>query len=186
MASATLQTVGQTWPAGTTVTVFPYVEVQPTLNDPPGMSITSASVGSNGQVTFSGLANDTRYWAVGGSPKRWVQFSTFAETVVGANPDFEVIEAGNLGSSYTVILTGRRNVMLVGTLNANCTLTFTNLVAGAQIVCFLSQDATGGRTLTVDDDESSPISVSVSSTALSVTRVDAICPDGSTLYVSTP
>jgi hypothetical protein len=93
----------------------------------------------------------------------------------------KAVEAGNLGAAYELDVEGYANVMLEGTLNANHALTFANLRAGSVVAIAVTQDATGGRTLSVDG-----ASVAVDGTPLSVTILRAYSPDGSTVYVDAP
>lgn len=59
-----------------------------------------------------------------------------------------VVAGGNLGASYTLDCTGHPDILLVGTLNANCAFTVTNMVAGQAVTLRLAQDGAGSRTIT--------------------------------------
>ena len=60
-----------------------------------------------------------------------------------------VVAAGNLTGTHTLDMESDFQVTLIGTLTANLALTLTNMVAGATALLLLTQDATGGRTLSV-------------------------------------
>lgn len=70
------------------------------------------------------------------------------------------------------------------TLTANCTLTFPTPVAGASLSLFLTQDATGSRTVTWDaavrwPGGSTPI---LTTTAAKTDAFSFVCPDGAHWY----
>lgn len=93
-----------------------------------------------------------------------------------------IVAGGNLGATPNLVLTASDlQVLLVGTLTANATLTLTGLVAGQSVRMLLTQDATGGRTLAVTVGASTA-AVTINSAANSVTVVDCIY-DGTDLYV---
>jgi hypothetical protein len=60
-----------------------------------------------------------------------------------------VLTPGNLGATYTLNLTGLKDILLVATLDANCTLSVTGQSAGVKVTLQLTQDGTGGRTLSL-------------------------------------
>lgn len=91
------------------------------------------------------------------------------------------VAAGNLGAAYQLDAQSYQSVLLAGTLSANCALTFANLAAGSTVTIVVTQDATGGRSLTVNG-----AAVKVNSTPASVTVLRAYSPDGSTVYVDAP
>lgn len=99
----------------------------------------------------------------------------------GPGGPLRVVTAGNLGAAYELDVQEDYNVLLVGTLNANNALTFTNLGLGSTVSIVLTQDATGGRTLTIAGS-----AVAVNPTAASVTVIRCYSPDGSTVYVDAP
>lgn len=104
-----------------------------------------------------------------------------ATDVEGAfSPD--VVNAGNLGATYSLNLQSHSEVWLVGTLNANTTITVTGLTPGATIRLFLTQDATGNRTVQVSDGVT-PVAVVVDNTALASSAVDIFSPNGTSLIV---
>lgn len=81
MAQVTLNAADR-FPAGTIVSAYPasnWLQAQlPPSGAPQGAATASGTVGSNGQVTITGLAADTRYFAhasVGGED-RYVRFRT--------------------------------------------------------------------------------------------------------------
>jgi hypothetical protein len=94
------------------------------------------------------------------------------------------ISAGNLGAAYTVdFVANGADQIISGTLNANCTITFSNRSGGCRAALLLAQDGTGGRTLQVSDG-SSPQSVAVPSTAGQLFRLSVDCPNPTDLYVT--
>jgi hypothetical protein len=62
-----------------------------------------------------------------------------------------IVNSGNLGSTETLALAGDADVWLRGTLNANCVVTVTGMVAGGRFILDLAQDATGSHSLSVSD-----------------------------------
>jgi hypothetical protein len=96
----------------------------------------------------------------------------------GGTDPLETVQAlGNLGASKTLTL-GSISVMATGTLTANCALTVAGLTAGCSVVLLLSQDGTGGRTLTING-----ASVTIPLASGSVFDVLLWSPDGTNLYV---
>lgn len=92
--------------------------------------------------------------------------------------------ATGLDASQTVDFAGTvQEVWLVGTLNANLTVTLTNRVAGCRLRLQLLQDSTGGRTLTVSDGVT-PQAVSIGSTAGAYSEVLVDCPDAANVNVA--
>lgn len=85
---------------------------------------------------------------------------------------------GNLGATPTLTLTTKAT-QATGTLTANCALTVSGLSAGCAVVLLLTQDGTGGRTLTVNGT-----TVPINATAGSFSEVQLSSPDGSTLYIA--
>jgi hypothetical protein len=99
----------------------------------------------------------------------------------------QVVAQGNLGASYT-LNTGSipgQSVMLTGTLNANCTITVSGIAAGTSALFLLTQDATGGRTLSISNGVTSQ-PVAIPSAANAQTEVWLYSPDGTTLYIQGP
>lgn len=87
MASVTLK-VAPTIVSGT-ATVYARSNWPATVapsGSPVGSSTTSASVNSDGTVTFSGLAEDTEYVAYQGTPDRYVRFLVDGEEGTSADP----------------------------------------------------------------------------------------------------
>lgn len=68
--------------------------------------------------------------------------------------------ATNLGATPSLNLTGTPNVWHLGTLNANTTLSVSGFSAGHRLELHYRQDATGGRTLSIDDG-TGPTAVSI-------------------------
>jgi hypothetical protein len=124
----------------------------------------------------------------------WMKSGSYDRRIVGGDVDYivpdealsaqdmgRVVAAGNLGAAYQLDVREGRNVLLTGTLNANCALTFANLRAGSSITLVLTQDATGNRTLSVAGS-----TVAVNKTPASVTVIRVHSPDGSTVYIDAP
>lgn len=84
---------------------------------------------------------------------------------------------GNLGSTKTLTLT-TAFTEATGTLNANCALTIAGLTAGWSGVLLFQQDATGGRTLSINT-----ASVTIPTAANAFVSVQFWTPDGTNLYV---
>jgi hypothetical protein len=102
----------------------------------------------------------------------------------GASAGPNVVQAGSLGATRSQALDPRQETWLVGTLSANHTLTLTGLAAGAKAKLLLTQDATGGRTLTVSDGTNTQ-AITITTTAGASTVVDVEY-DGTDLYVVAP
>jgi hypothetical protein len=93
-----------------------------------------------------------------------------------------VVAAGNLGATPSLaVLPSDEDVALVGTLTANATLTITGLLAGQSVRLLLTQDATGGRTLSITVGGSTA-AVTVNPAAGSTSVVTGFY-DGTDLYV---
>jgi hypothetical protein len=93
-----------------------------------------------------------------------------------------LVAAGNLGATPSLAMqAGDHDVWLVGTLNANATLTISGLAAGQSARLLLTQDATGGRTLSITV-AGSTAAVSVNATAGASSVVSCFY-DGTDLYV---
>src|SRR4051812_8227774 len=107
-------------------------------------------------------------------------------THVGAYADSKVaprvVAGGSLGAAFTLDMNSDLDVWLVGTLSANTTVTVSNRVAGMTARLLLTQDATGGRSLTVSDGTNS-VGVPIPTTANSSTAVDLYSPDATNIYV---
>ncbi len=75
------------FPAGTTVSVYALANPSSPPPDavPPGAVVTTAVVASDGSLTFTGLADDTRYWAYAqvSSDDRTVGFRTDSAALSG-------------------------------------------------------------------------------------------------------
>jgi hypothetical protein len=96
-----------------------------------------------------------------------------------------VINAGTLGAAYTLALNGDKDVTLVGTLTANLTLTITGLTAGATVRFRLTQDATGGRTITFPPGTLLPAGVlALTAAANAVDQLVGYSTDGTALAVT--
>lgn len=91
-----------------------------------------------------------------------------------------LVAAGSLGATATLTFT-RPDVIYEATLTANLTLTVAGLAAGSRAVLELTQDATGGRTLTMADG---PTVVPIPTGAGTTCRVTIESRDGVTMYVA--
>lgn len=105
---------------------------------------------------------------------------------VATKSDTTVIAAGNLGTSYALDCAGSPKILLTGTLNDNCTLTASNMVAGQEITLRVTQDGTGGRTLTISPTPKTPggAGVVVSTGANAIDLITMVSFDGSALDAS--
>lgn len=129
-------------------------------------TVARVAVGTNGQVLTADSAQATGI--------KW------AAAAASSAP--RVVAGGSLGTTYTLDMNSDLDVWLVGTLSANATITVTNRVAGMTARLLLTQDATGGRSLTVSDGTNS-VGVPIPTTANSSTAVDLYSPDGTNIYV---
>lgn len=93
-----------------------------------------------------------------------------------------LVAGGNLGATPSLAMQATdQDVWLVGALNANATLTLTGLAAGQSVRLLLTQDATGGRTLSIAVGASTA-AVAVNAGA-NATSVVSCFYDGTDLYV---
>lgn len=92
-----------------------------------------------------------------------------------------VTASGNLGATETFDFASVS--WYTGTLDANVTLTLSNLAAGAKAILQLSQDATGSRTITWPAAVLDP-EPTLNSTASSVTTIVLYSPNGTDIYAS--
>lgn len=101
-----------TFPVGTSVAVYPYFDQSAKNAQPAGAQVTSATVDSNGRVTFGGLAADTNYVAAANLSTepafpewRWMRFRTHA---LRDSPIYGVVAADGArwGDAFTVTKTG--------------------------------------------------------------------------------
>jgi hypothetical protein len=129
---------------------------------------TTGDIVVNAGVLYS--ANTTFTSGASFSGTNWIPLSGGSGAVQGS-------VGTNLGAAVTVdFASAVKKIILVGTLNANCTVTLANRVAGCEAVLLLTQDATGGRTLTLSDGTNTdPVTIASAATALSVVEVE--CPD---------
>jgi hypothetical protein len=181
------------FPVGTSVGAYPQSQWQqwqlPPSGAPQGSAAATATVASDGTATINGLADNTRYFAGAQVAGVWtyIKFRTPpAATSTGGGS--AVVNAGNLGSAYTLDCSGKPDILLVGTLTANCTITPTNMVAGQAITLELTQDATGSRTLAFSPTAKKPggAALSLSTAAGSLDVVSAWSPDGTSLRAMAP
>jgi hypothetical protein len=89
---------------------------------------------------------------------------------------------GNMGSAYTLEFSGAKQQMIHGTLDADLTITVDPIAAGYQALFTLTQDSTGGRTLTVSDGTDSE-AVAIPTMAGTTTQVLIACTDGTNIDV---
>jgi hypothetical protein len=159
MASLTLSAGSHPWAVGTTVQIQPD-DGQRTEGAPADAPVTTALVSATSEIQFTGLADDTRYYAVAqvGSTWRWIYVRTDAR-VIAPGSAANIEDAGNLGSTYTLDMQGELEVWLFGTLSADCVLTITNRPEGGRALLVLAQDGTGGRELTLSDGVDSEVVV---------------------------
>lgn len=90
-----------------------------------------------------------------------------------------VIGAGNLGAGYTLDASIGKDILVTGTLNANCTLgTPADAVAGTTITFELTQDGTGGHAITWFSCTKPGGNLPQSSSASALDIYTAYTPDG--------
>lgn len=77
--------------------------------------------------------------------------ATVAALIAAAAPLPTITAGGLLGAASTLALGGLKEVWLTGTLTANLAITVTGLTVGAKFRLLFAQDATGGRTLAIND-----------------------------------
>jgi hypothetical protein len=95
-----------------------------------------------------------------------------------------VLAPGNLGSAYTVnFASSGANVVLVATLNANITITLASRSAGCHLEAILTQDSTGGRTVTISDGSLTQL-VTVATAAGAATTIAADCDGAGNIFVT--
>ena len=85
-----------------------------------------------------------------------------------------------LGATSSLALSAAQETWKLGTLTDDLDLTVTNLVAGARGVLLFTQDATGGRSLTING-----VAVTIPTDALSPVEVTLKC-DGTDEFVTAP
>lgn len=93
-----------------------------------------------------------------------------------------LVAAGNLGATYTLDFAGDSDVLVTAKMTANLTLSLANVTAGAVATFELTQDATGGRTLTLPAGTKRPggtLALTTTANALNVVQVWS--PDGTAL-----
>ena len=145
----------------------------------PGSQITfatttpSSGTGANGDININPTTWDVHRkvsgaWALQGN----IKGATGATGATGpaGSPLATQLPLGNLGATQTLDMTGRTDVHVGGTLNANNVMTITNAQNGSRGVFFLQQDATGSRTFSVDDG-TGPVSVPINTAANERSRI---------------
>lgn len=97
----------------------------------------------------------------------------------------DIVAGGNLGAAYTLNLGSVPNqeTVLTGVLTANCTITLENMAAGSSIRLLLAQDATGGRSLSINDGSGAVAITGLPGAANTPFEVDGISPDGTNIDV---
>ena len=79
------------------------------------------------------------------------QRTTLTFTAAASPAPTTIIAGGYLGATYALAMAAAIDVRLFGTLNANCALTTSGWASGtSRAELILMQDATGGRTLTIN------------------------------------
>lgn len=146
-------------------------------DDPVDLTAASGVSNTDGYIEAFVDADEYDYTVTAGAQSRTQQVRNSLS--VDAR---RVLTPGNLGTAYTLATTGHKDVLLVGTLNGNVTVTVTGLAAGAVIYMVLVQDATGGRTVTLTVGASTQ-SVTVNSAASAGTLVTVVSHNGSDVYV---
>lgn len=110
------------------------------------------------------------------------EVAAYADAAVAAITQV-TLSPGNLGTAYSVPISATRPTILLGTLNANCTLTLTGIVAGATAELVLVQDATGGRTATLSDGTNTLVlMLNTAIGAVTIVRV-TVAANGTDIYV---
>lgn len=165
---------------------FPQSRIDSPDGAAPGFAATAtAVVSSTGTVTFTTLADGTRYWlGTGSSPYDYVAVRTNPASSGGSGSAPTVLTGGNLGSSKSITVAANGESWQPGTLNANLTLTLA-LGAGGRLRLFGAQDATGGRTLTVTDGANSR-TVEIPTLPLAAFEVDFYSTDGTLIQIAAP
>lgn len=95
-----------------------------------------------------------------------------------------MIALGNLGAGKALPLGGRKDVVATATLTANGTITVSGLSAPCRFDLVVTQDATGGRTLTISDGVANlVVPVNTDPNALSFIKCRSV--DGASILVVT-
>lgn len=90
----------------------------------------------------------------------------------------------NLGATQTIDFASKiGEIWLVGTLNVNLTVTVSNRVAGCRAMLLLTQDGTGGRSLTVSDGAGS-VNVTIAVGASQFSMIEIKLPDASAVNIA--
>jgi hypothetical protein len=105
----TISGVAGKFPVGTTLSVYPFVQQAPRNEGPPTGAhvVTTGVVQSDGSVSFTPLAYNTRYWAVGvvSGAYLWVGFRTDAEPTdppINARLALNLKDFGATGDGATI------------------------------------------------------------------------------------
>jgi hypothetical protein len=110
---------------------------------------------------------------------------TRLDSVQSGSPRIVGALATNLGATQTITFTGAEEVWLLGTLNANLTVTLASRTAGARLKLIAVQDGTGSRTLAISDG-TTPTSVTIPTAAGAGVVVDAGCPNSTDITIVVP
>lgn len=146
------------------------------LNGNNGMAVAGFVTAASAQAPSVYDGNVRRHDAGAGAAE-----STFSQSATLAPA---VVNGGSLGAAYTLDCSGKPDVLLIGTLTANATITPTNMVAGQAITLLLTQDGTGSRTLVFSPTAKKPggTALSFSTAPAAVDVVTAFSPDATNLY----
>lgn len=163
MASLTVN-LAPTIPSGT-ATVYPRSNWPTTVDPsgtPVGSSTTSAAVGADGSVTFTGLVENTEYVAYQGSPDRYVRLRVDAGQGTSADATYvrtnasEPLSVGsessatatlaNVASSVSVVTLQAANTARRGwtVYNDSTAVLYVKFGAGASATSYVVQLAAGG------------------------------------------
>jgi hypothetical protein len=177
---ASFNLTGPTFPNGTSIGAYPETNWNtgqlPPSGSAPGSATATATM-TSGVAAFSGLADNTRYYAGAqvNSVWRYVRFYTgvaaSAGGTVGSAQPTRIDQGGNTGAAVTITVPDDVwDVWHVGNILNAATVTYT--ISGfpsgeaARVKIIGVQDAAGGRAVAVDDG-SGAVAVSGISTAAS-------------------
>jgi hypothetical protein len=135
---------------------FAAVGVRESASAPPA---TNEVLKRDSQGTYTGISVYTR--------------SEVDTLIDGVDVSQTLTAIGNMGAAQEVDVTGLSFVKVTGTLTANCTVNLIGGAIGTNLTLIVTQDGTGGRTLTLQDNGGATSSVPVDSTATTgVTKVE--------------
>jgi lysophospholipase L1-like esterase len=93
------------------------------------------------------------------------------------------VALGNVTGATALNLASGKAVQVTGVLTGNTVLNVTGVAAGSSAVLLLAQDATGGRTLQINDG-SGAVAVTIPTTASATFGIELSSPDGTNLFVT--